>query len=265
MAPRRQKRKFDGLTDAVANGTADDVRRMIADGTHPDDREEADDPTPLMMAAAWGRLEAVEALVDSRADVDALAEDLTGELDQFPFLDDFCAEGRLSGLTALAYAALYGSDQVYEYLTMRTKPGLRAEAEALRRARAESGFVPRPYGAPKKPKSARQGEREELLAASAAARRWVIQCPLCNKQGYKPAMPDEIDKRGTAARIRQLFSPLPTNDSLCENCTNKTAVAMQKIVERQRSPKVVKARQEAEARWQKRLEEMRREQESEPK
>lgn len=81
---------------------------MITDGTHPDDREEASDPTPLMVAAARGRLDIVEVLARAGADVNAVAEDHSGDLDQFPFLDELFGTARLTALTALAYAALYG-------------------------------------------------------------------------------------------------------------------------------------------------------------
>jgi hypothetical protein len=230
---------------------------MIAEGTHPDDREEADEPTPLMVAAARGRLDVVEALVDSGADVNALAEDQSGELDQFPFFDDFFANARLTALTALAYAALYGQEQVYDYLAPRTAPRLRQEAETLQRARAEHpGLAPRPYLAPAKPRSARQADREALLASSAAARKWVVQCALCQKQGYKPAMPDAIDRRGTAARVRELFSPLALENYVCQPCRDRAAKALQKMQAERQKPRRVKARQEAEARWQKRRAEL---------
>jgi hypothetical protein len=230
---------------------------MIADGTHPDDREEANDPTPLMVAAARDRLDIVEVLVRAGADVNALAEDHSAELDQFPFLDNLFAAARLTALTALAYAALYGHEEVYHYLAPRTDPRLRQEAEALRQARAEHPApVPQPYLAPEKPKSARQADREELLASSAAARRWVVQCGLCRRQGYKPAMPDEIDRRGTAARVRKLFPPLALEDYFCQQCRDRTAKARQKIEAARQKPRAVKARQEAEARWQKRRAEL---------
>src|SRR5262245_56768432 len=128
MPRRRIKRRFEDLTHAVLEGSAEDVRGVIAEGTDPDDRDWVNDPTPLMAAAARGRLDVVEALVTSGADVNALAEDLSGELDQFPFLDDFFANARLTGLTALAYATLYGHEQVCDYLAPRTSSHLRQEA-----------------------------------------------------------------------------------------------------------------------------------------
>ena len=265
MAQQRRAQRFNDLAEAVLGGTADDVRRMTADGTHPDDRDEINDPTPLMIAAARGQLDVVEVLVSAGADVNALAEDFTGELDQFPFLDDLFAESRLTAMTALAYAALYGQEQVFHYLAPRTAPSLRQEAEALRQAKAaHPDVVPRPYLEPKKPKSAREADRAKLLASSAAARKWVVQCPLCQKQGHKPGMPDEIDRRGTAAQIRKLFQPLILEACLCPQCCDKSAKAMQKIQAKLQAPQAVKARQQAEARWQKRLEEMRREGRREP-
>jgi hypothetical protein len=257
MPQRRSKRRFEDLAHAVLEGSAEDVRGMIADGTHADDREEENDPTPLMIAAARGRLDVVELLVGAGADVNAEAEDSSGELDQFPFLDDLFADGRLTALTTLAYAALYGQEQVYDYLASRTAPRLRQEAEALRQARAEHpALVPRPYLEPEKPKSARQADRKKLLASSAAARKWVVQCVLCQKQGYKPAMPEEIDRRGTAALVRKLFQPLALEAYFCPECRGRVAKGMQKIEAERQKPKVVKARQEAEARWQKRRAQM---------
>src|SRR5262249_61580250 len=118
---------------------------------------EPHDPAPLMGAAAQGRLEVVEALVAVGADVNAQAEALSGDLDQFPFLDGFFADARLTALTPLAYAALYGQHQVYDYLAPKTHARWRREAEALRPAR---GGVPDPgvraYLPPQKSTSARQ-------------------------------------------------------------------------------------------------------------
>jgi hypothetical protein len=232
--PRRQARnQFDNLTHAALDGSAADVRRLIATGTHPDDRDEAKDPTPLMAAAARGRLDVVKVLVHAGADVNAVAEDHTGELDQFPFLDELFATGRLSGLSPLVAAALYGQEQVYHYLAPRTAALLRREAEAIQAARvAQPGFVPRPYLEPEKPPSTSQRAREALLADSAAARRWVVQCPLCRKQGYKPTMPAEIDRCGTAAQVRKLFRPMALEDYLCPRCGEMLAAARRKMAAR---------------------------------
>jgi hypothetical protein len=253
VARRKSKQRFENLTHAVVDGSADDVRGLIAAGTHPDERDEPDEPTPLMVAAARGRLDVVEVLVGAGADVNALADDSYGELDQFTFLDHLAADARFTAPTALALAALYGQEQVYEFLAPRTAPRLRREAEAVRRARAEHpGVVPRPYLEPDKPKSVRQADRQALLDSSAAARKWVVQCPLCQKQGYKPAMPAEIDRRGTAARIRQLFGPLVLENYLCQQCRDRAAKARQKIEAERQKPRNIKARQEAEERWRKR-------------
>jgi hypothetical protein len=257
MARRTRQRRFENLTHAALEGSPEDVRAMIDGGTHPDDRDEADEPTPLMAAAARGRLGVVEVLVGAGADVNALAEDLSGELDQFGFLDDFFADARLTALTALAYAALYGQDQVYQHLAPKTDPSLRQEADALRQARAEypSPDV-RSYLAPAKPKPARQAGRAALLASSAAARKWIVRCVLCQKQGYKPGMPEAIDRRGTAARVRALFPPLALEGYLCQRCRDRVAKARQKIEVERQKPRAIKARQEAEARWQKRRADM---------
>jgi ankyrin repeat protein len=234
MAKRRSKPRFDNLTHAVLDGSVEDVRGMIAGGTDPDDREEADEPTPLMEAAAHGRLDMVEVLVAAGADVNALVDDQSGELDPFPFLEELFASGRLSGMTPLAYAVLYGQKHVCDYLIHQTVITLRSEAEALGQAKAaQPSGRPRPQGTPKKPKSASQAAREELLSASAAARRWVWSCLLCGRQGYKPALPEEIDRKGTAGRLRKLFGPLPLGkDRICERCTEKAAAAMRRRDER---------------------------------
>jgi hypothetical protein len=229
MAKRRSKR-FDNLTHAALEGSAEDVRRMIDDGTPPDDREEADELTPLMAAAASGRLDVVEVLLEAGADVNAIVDDQSGELNQFPFLDELFAFGRLSGMTALAYAMLYGQKPVCDYLAPRTATNLRREVEAIRQAKAKQPCAaPRPYGAPEKPKSGRQAARDELLAGSAAARRWVWNCLLCGRVGYKPALPEEIDRRGTAGQLRRLFGPLELDKNrICEGCTKRAAAGMRR-------------------------------------
>jgi hypothetical protein len=254
---KKNKKQFEYLIDAALNGSAEDVRRMIADGTPPDNREEENDPTPLKVAAAHGRLDIVKALVDAGADVNALAEDHSGELDQFPFIDELFADAWLTALTALAYAALYREEQVYRYLALRTAPELRREAEAVRRARAEYPTVEaRPYPLPETPKSSRQMERKELLASSGAARRWVVQCVLCQKQGYKSAMPKEIDRRGTATPIRKLFPPLILQNYFCQQCHDRDLKAKEKLAAKLRGPRAVKARQEAEERQRQRRAEL---------
>jgi hypothetical protein len=183
-----------------------------------------------MAAAARGRLDVVEVLVQAGADVNAVVDDPSGELDPFPFLDELFACGRLSGITPLAYAVLYGQKCVCDFLCPRTAASLRSEAEAMRQVKAaQPPAALRPYGTPEKPKSASQGARDELLAASAAARRWVWTCLLCGRQGYKPGLPEEIDRRGTAGQVRRLFRPLPLGkDRVCEGCTQRAAAAMRR-------------------------------------
>jgi hypothetical protein len=235
MAQRRSKQRSDNIFRAALEGSVEDVRGMIAAGTHPDDREEADDPTPLVAAAATGRLDVVEALVQAGADVNIVVDDLSGELDQFPFLDELFAVGRLSGITPLTHAVLYRQERVRDYLAPLTATQLRSEAGAIRDVMARQVVaVPRPYGAAKqKPKSASQTARDNLLAASAAARRWIWSCPLCGRQGYKPALPERIDRRETAAQLRRMYQPLTlSKDRICERCTEKIAAAMTRVAQK---------------------------------
>jgi ankyrin repeat protein len=132
----KKARGFEGLCDAVQNGTAADVRQLLAAGADPNEIEEAGDVTPLMLAAERGDLEMVKALVDGGADVNALAEDLSGDLDEFSFLDEAFASAELHAMTALLYAVLYGHADVKKYLEKLTSPELRAQARAVgRRAR----------------------------------------------------------------------------------------------------------------------------------
>jgi hypothetical protein len=51
MTKRQGNRDLD-LTRCVIDGNADDVRQKLAGGLDPDIREEEDDPTPLIVAAA---------------------------------------------------------------------------------------------------------------------------------------------------------------------------------------------------------------------
>jgi ankyrin repeat protein len=136
----KTKRRFEGLFDAIGNGTAEDVRQLLAGGADADEIEEAGDVTPLMAAATRGDLEIVKVLVEAGADVNALAEDLSDDLDEFEFLDEAFQEGELHGMTALLYAVLYGHTEVKKYLSKATSPGLRAQAKAVeRRARRSEG------------------------------------------------------------------------------------------------------------------------------
>lgn len=106
MARRKAGPRFDSLWDAIGDGTASDVRDLLANaGGGPEEREESGDPTPLMYAAALGRLEMVQALVDAGADVNETAEHgLGGDLPELPFLDALLDSGEVPGVvSALAY------------------------------------------------------------------------------------------------------------------------------------------------------------------
>jgi ankyrin repeat protein len=131
-APRR----LESLHDAIQNGSAADVKQFLAAGADPNQIEEAGDVTPLMYAAARGDLEMVKALVEAGADVNALAEDLSGDLDEFDYLDEAFQNGELHGLTALVYSVIYGHTKVKAYLAKLTDAKLHSQAKAVeRRAR----------------------------------------------------------------------------------------------------------------------------------
>jgi ankyrin repeat protein len=130
------KKRFQSLYDAIQNGTAADVRLLLAGGADPNEVEEEGDVTALMYAAQRGDLEIVKALVEGGADVNALAEDLSGDLDEFAYLDEAFQAADLQGMTSLVYAILYGHNRVKTYLFKLTNPELKKQARAVeRRAR----------------------------------------------------------------------------------------------------------------------------------
>jgi ankyrin repeat protein len=132
--------RYDSLIHAIREGTADDVRRFLAAGADPNEVDEVGDVTPLTYAAERGDLGVVRALVEAGADVDALAEDFSGDSDRFECLDAAFQNGELDGLTALVYATLHGHAEVVRYLAGRTAARLRSQAEGLaRRARETPG------------------------------------------------------------------------------------------------------------------------------
>jgi hypothetical protein len=226
---KRHANRYRDLAQAVLDGTADDVSRILAGGTDPDSRGEADDPTPLMIAAARGSLQIVERLVAAGADVNAQVDDQSEEMEQFPFLDELYAAATLHGLFPLAYAALYRQQQVYDYLAPRTAAELRKQAEAIRRGASAAAPAVRAYGEPAKQKSASKAAREKFLAEHAKARRWVNVCLLCGRQGYKPDLPDQIDGKGSAAELRRLFTPLAVDkNQMCEKCLAKVNLGLSK-------------------------------------
>lgn len=127
------KKGLESLCDAIQKGTAADVRQFLAAGENPNEVEERNDVTPLMSAAQRGDLEIVKALVEGGADVNALAEDLSGDLDEFEYLDEAFQAAELHGMTAVVYAIIYGHTKVKTYLFKLTKAELQKQAKAVER------------------------------------------------------------------------------------------------------------------------------------
>ena len=106
---------------------------------------------------------------------------------------------------------------------------MRAAAEAVRQARqayldsldAEERAAFLASLEPTPPKK-RAAARAALLKERPGLGRWIVTCGLCHRQGYKPTMPAEIDRRGTAALARRLFPPLALQNYLCGRCHQKT-------------------------------------------
>jgi hypothetical protein len=224
--------RYASLFEAIGEGSAEGVSKLLAAGADPDldGVEEADDRRPLMEAAARGDLEIARLLVAAGADVNTMVDDFTGDLDPFPFLDELFQHGKLRGMTALAYAALFDRPEMYEFLIPLTSAERQAEVTALREARerwidSKPRRPARPAAAPRE--SAKQARGEELLDARPGLRRWMNECPLCGRKGYKPDLPEEVDSRGSAAELRRHFKPLPlTSSYACDRCSEKVQRAM---------------------------------------
>jgi hypothetical protein len=242
MARRKGTSRFDTLWEAVRDGTVADVRAILtaADGV-PEERDEEGDPTPLMYAAALGRLEIVQALVEAGAEVNVIASPEPGlELPELPFLDPLMERGEIQPavLCALAYAVGYGRTGVASFLQPYTSGELQRVAAAVGAAREQ--YLRSLDDKARKavlrkrdqPESNAATERRALLAEHPKLSRWIVQCPLCPRQGYKPTMPAEIDRQGTAARVRRLFRPLALENYLCERCRDKVAKGQRAIVAR---------------------------------
>jgi hypothetical protein len=51
------------------------------------------------------------------------------------------------------------------------------------------------------------------------ARRWMNQCVVCQRKGYKPGMPDQIGIGVAANNLRRFFDPLNlSEDGRCDQC-----------------------------------------------
>lgn len=55
------------------------------------------------------------------------------------------------------------------------------------------------------------------------AKRWINECVVCHKQGFKPEMPGRIDSNSNQAimknNLMRYFEPLFVDDTgLCEQC-----------------------------------------------
>ncbi len=248
MARRRSRPRFETLRDAIREGTAADVRAIIAAaGGIPEEREESGDPTPLMYAAAHGHLDDVQALVGAGSDVNELAEQGIGDLPDLPFLDQLEEDdASRASVSALGCAVGYGRDEVAAYLGPLTAADLRRGAEAIAAARrdylaglsdrARASFLRKCEGKV----TTAEAERRAFLRDHPKLARWVVPCVGCKRVGYLPKLPNKLDEQGTAARARELFRPLSADNFACERC----------------QPKFEKARRDAEALTQKRLAEL---------
>ncbi len=59
----------------------------------------------------------------------------------------------------------------------------------------------------------------EYLTMYPKLRRWMNQCVACQRQGYKPEMPDDIYPGVAARNLRRFFEPLELDDNgFCEQC-----------------------------------------------
>ena len=137
----------DLLIDVAENGTADDVRRLIAAGADPDHRHGPHELTPLMLAAKRGALDVVRALVESGADPNELVD-----------------EGGGAVRAALTFATSSKLQALYDYLRPLTSAEvLDATAPWDRRQRAKTDKRVTALV-----RSARQNSLDEVRAALAA-------------------------------------------------------------------------------------------------
>jgi hypothetical protein len=138
-----------------------------------------------------------------------------------------------TGFSAPVYAAAYGRREVYDRLAPLATAEVIAQAEIVWRERqayldeldddARRELLRSHSRQVRKPPA--KAEREALLAEHPKLKRWIVQCIGCQRQGYKPTMPEEIDRQGTAAEVRRLFQPLELTDYLCQRCSQKAEKA----------------------------------------
>jgi len=70
--------------------------------------------------------------------------------------------------------------------------------------------------------SIRKNEGQEYIRAFPKFKKWINECKVCHRQGYKPDMPDKItvvEGSYEVYFIKKYFEPLELNeDGICEQC-----------------------------------------------
>ncbi|MCI8652804.1 MAG: hypothetical protein HFF11_03805 [Angelakisella sp.] len=70
----------------------------------------------------------------------------------------------------------------------------------------------------------RRSAGDRYLESYPELRKWVLECPVCHRKGYRPDLPDRLGKTLKAQELRRYFQPMETDEmGFCTTCSRLRA------------------------------------------